>query len=327
MASLTSPSPTAAEQVADAPQESLEEAYVRLNTQLLLQLQRLDTAAALRTAEVLQDMLLKPLSSTAQRSGGSGIGNGVAVSPSGSDLFHGSPAEQLLQLRGELQTLVSAASIRAHRSAGFDEDNGSQSTSTETSSRSSTDESSCDDDDDDDDDETEDTELIHDSEIDEDVEETRELAVGGGSNGPQQQQAEIRLLAEALKSWSKVSMEAACASPTEGSCAVSGVTVATSSPVAAQKKRASKPGALQPHPPPPRCKPGTIDKTDSCVAEVGRCPTMPSASSPPPLLPGEGTARVTDDEGLDAEAEAVWVRMQAQVVKEMDRLAIVRKHR
>lgn len=315
----------AAEQATIAQQASLEEAYVRLNTQLLLHLQRRDTAAALRTAEVMRDVLLNTLSSTAQRSDGPGRGGGVAAPPSGADLFHGSPAEQFLQLRGQLKASASAESTRASDDAGLHEASGPQSASSETSSGSSTVESSRDDDDDD---ETDEVELVSDSEIDDNTEETEEVTMVGSSSGPRQQQAAARLLAEALQSWSKASMKTACAYPAEAPSAFSVVAAAASSSATAlATKRASKPGALQPRPPPPRHKAHDKGQANTSVEEAGRGPTMPSASSPSPPLPGEGAACDEDDEGLDAEADAVWVQMQAQVVKEMDRLAIARKHR
>ncbi|CAJ1987516.1 hypothetical protein conserved [Leishmania donovani] len=323
MASPTAPSPMAAEQAAIAQQESLEEAYVRLNTQLLLHLQRHDTAAALRTAEVMRDVFLNALSSTARRSDGPGHGGGVAAPLPGADLFHGSPAEQFLQLRGQLKASASAGSTRASDDAGLHEASEPQSASSETSSGSSTVESSCDDDD-----ETDEVELVSDSEIDGDTEETEEVTMVGGSSGPRQQQAAARLLAEALQSWSKASLKAACVSPAKAPSAFSVVAeAASSSATALAKKSASKPRALQPRPPPPRHKAHDKGQANTSVEEAGRGQTMPSASSPSPPLPVEGAACDEDGEGLDAEADAVWVQMQAQVVKEMDRLAIVRKHR
>ncbi|CBZ25104.1 conserved hypothetical protein [Leishmania mexicana MHOM/GT/2001/U1103] len=316
MASVTSPSATAAEQAAVAQQESLEEAYVRLSTQLLLHLQRRNTAAALRTAEIMRDVLLSALSSTAQGSDGPGRGGGVVAPSSGADLFHGSPAERLLQLRDQLKTLASAESTRMSGDAGLHEASGSQSASSEMSSGSSTVESGRDDD-----------------ETDDDAEEIEEVTMVGCSSGPQQrqqqqQQAAAHLLVEALQSWSEASMKAVCASPAAAPSVVSVVaSAASSSAKALATKGASKPGAPQPRPPPPRHKVHKKGKANTTVEEACRGPTMPSASSPSPPLPGEGAACNEDDEGLDAEADAVWVRMQVQVVREMDRLAIVRKHR
>ncbi|TPP53164.1 hypothetical protein CGC20_30300 [Leishmania donovani] len=228
----------------------------------------------------MRDVFLNALSSTARRSDGPGHGGGVAAPLPGADLFHGSPAEQFLQLRGQLKASASAGSTRASDDAGLHEASEPQSASSETSSGSST------------------------------------------------QQAAARLLAEALQSWSKASLKAACVSPAKAPSAFSVVAeAASSSATALAKKSASKPRALQPRPPPPRHKAHDKGQANTSVEEAGRGQTMPSASSPSPPLPVEGAACDEDGEGLDAEADAVWVQMQAQVVKEMDRLAIVRKHR
>ncbi|XQJ25945.1 hypothetical protein NXY56_001894 [Leishmania guyanensis] len=299
-----------------AQQESLEEAYVRLCTQLLLHLQRREISAALRMAEVIRDVLLDS-PPTAEHSNGSSSGSGVAGSPSGADLFHGSPAEQLLQLRGQLKTLASAESTRARGDDDLDAASESQSTSSETGNGNSTVEASSDDDDV----ETDETGLASSSEVDDDVEKIEEVMMVGSSSshGPQQQQQQTaaRLLAEVLKAWPKASTKPAGTPPAE----------ASSSVLSLAKSRTSKPGQLQPRPPLPCHKVYGKGKDNASAVEEGRGLTMPGTPSPLPPLLGEGVAGDEEDESLDADAEAVWVRMQAQVATEMNRLAIVRKHR
>ncbi|CAJ1020748.1 hypothetical protein Q4I30_002340 [Leishmania utingensis] len=311
----SSPTMTATTATA-AQQESLEEAYVRLCTQLLLHLQRREISAALRMAEVIRDVLLDS-PPTAEHSNGSSSGSGVAGSPSGADLFHGSPAEQLLQLRGQLKTLASAESTRARGDDDLDAASESQSTSSETGNGNSTVEASSDDDDV----ETDETGLASSSEVNDDVEKIEEVMTAGSSSshGPQQQQQQTaaRLLAEVLKAWPKASTKSAGTPPAE----------ASSSVLSLAKSRTSKPGELQPRPPLPCHKVYGKGKDNASAVEEGRGLTMPGTPSPLPPLLGEGVAGDEEDESLDADAEAVWVRMQAQVATEMNRLAIVRKHR
>ncbi|KAG5504610.1 hypothetical protein JIQ42_06448 [Leishmania sp. Namibia] len=308
-------SPLSLEEAAASPQESLEEAYVRLNTQLLLHLQRRDTGAALRTAEVIRDVLLHSSPSTPHCSGRAGSDSRVSATPSGAGLFYGSPAEQLLQLRGQLKTLALAESASLLSDDDSDEADESQSAASETGSGSSSSSAvEARSDDDTDSLEADEMELVSYSEADDDdVEGAEEVAMAGSSsNGRQRQQlAAAYLLEEALKAWSQV--------PTKVG--------RTSSLITPVKKRASESGTLQPHSQLSRHKMGGKGEAKTNAEEMGRDSMVPSGTTLSPPLPREKAAGDVDDEGAVSDADAAWAQMQAQVAKEMNRLAIVRKHR
>ncbi|KAG5509271.1 hypothetical protein GH5_06359 [Leishmania sp. Ghana 2012 LV757] len=309
-------SPLSLEEAAASPQESLEEAYVRLNMQLFLHLQRRDTDAALRTAEVIRDVLLHSTSSTPHCSGRAGSDSRVLATPSGAGLFYGSPAEQLLRLRGQRKTLALAESASLLSDDDSDEADESQSAASETGSGSSSSSSAVEARSDDGTDslESDEMELVSNSEADDDnVEGAEEVAMAySSSNGRQRQQhAAAYLLEEALKAWSQVPTEAGRAS----------------SLIAPVKKRASESGTLQPRSQLSCDKMGGKGEAKTSAEEMGRGSTVPSGTTSSPPLHREKAAGDVDDEGAVSDADAAWAQMQAQVAKEMDRLAIVRKHR
>ncbi|KAG5483048.1 hypothetical protein LSCM4_07262 [Leishmania orientalis] len=310
-------SPLSLEEAAVSPQESLEEAYVRLNMQLLLHLQRRDTDAALRTAEVIRDVLLHSTSSTPHCSGRAGSDSRVLATPSGAGLFYGSPAEQLLRLRGQRKTLALAETASLLSDDDSDEADESQSAASETGSGSSSSSSSAVEarsDDGTDSLESDEVELVSNSEADDDnVEGAEEVVMAGSSsNGRQRQQlAAAYLLEEALKAWSQVPTKAGRAS----------------SLIAPVKKRASESGTLQPRSQLSCDKMGGKGEAKTSAEEMGRGSTVPSGTTWSPPLHRERAAGDVDDEGAVSDADAAWAQMQAQVAKEMDRLAIVRKHR
>ncbi|KAG5482892.1 hypothetical protein LSCM1_06928 [Leishmania martiniquensis] len=334
MASPASSSPLSSEKAAIAQEESLEEAYVRLHTQLLLHLQRRNTGAALRTAEVIREVLLRSSSSSSTAHGSVGAGGcaGVAATPSGADLFHGSPAEQLLQMRGRLQTLALAESASLCGDHDLDKTDKSQSTPSGTGSGSSTIEASSDGDDGSL--ESDERGLDGNYEVDDDGVDKEEVAKAGGNSSSharghsqQQQQSAAYLLVEALNAWPKAPIKAGRASLSGASSAVSDAAAATpSSVMAPAKKRVSRFGAFQRCLQPPGRELRGRSKVDTDAEEMGKDSMAPSGNPSAPS-PGEKAASVVDGESLDSDAEATWMRIRAQVAKEMNRLSIVRKHR
>ncbi|KAG5509116.1 hypothetical protein JKF63_06125 [Porcisia hertigi] len=337
MSSTSSWSPAAVEKAVTVSQEALEEAYVRLNTQLLLCLQRRDTDAALRTAEAIRDMLSS--SPTVHQSNSAGGGGGSDSLPSSSAPFHGSPAEQLLQLREQLRTLASTESRRAHNNGS-----GEATTPDSTSSESGSDNEDDDDDDDDDDDEeeTSESEQYSDSVDDKDDDKGREkegaMVSSSGSNPSrqhQQQQAASHRIAEALIKLRHAFPETASDCPTQDSSALCGAAAAASSsssssvPKKTTTTRPSQPFELQPRPPPPRHRVDGGNTKKACSHKTGddsakRC--VLCLQEPP--REGEGIEQDAGDRSQDAEADAVlWERMRAEVAEEMKRLAVVRKNR
>ncbi|KAG5482723.1 hypothetical protein CUR178_06760 [Leishmania enriettii] len=316
MASPSS-SPLSLEEAAASPQESVEEAYVRLNTQLLLHLQRRDTGAALRTAEVIRDVLLHSSSSTPHCSDRAGSDSRVSATPSGAGLFCGSPAEELLRLRGQLKTLTLAESASLLSDDDSDEAEELQSVASEIDSRSSSSSAvEARSDDGTDSLESDEMGLVSNSEADDDdAEGAQESAMAGSSsssNGRQRQQlAAAYLLEEALKAWSQVPAKVGRAS----------------SLIAPVKKRASESGTLQPRSQLSRDKMGGKGEAETTAEEMVRDSMVPSGTTSSPPLPREAAAGDVDDEGAVPDADAAWAQMQAQVAKEMNRLAIVRKHR
>jgi hypothetical protein len=292
----------------------LERSYVHLATQLLLQLQSRRVAEALQTAETIRVLCERgtPLSTHAS----------LSEPPShdavrmGAKLFHGSPAALLLSMRNELQSTASRSPKQlspplqqppslpssefgadSDASAAARSGDGAASTSRGTSDTSTT--------------ATPDTPslsstLSHSSAA-ENISSPSSLAESAGRHAPSSQP--FLLLAEALTTWCQMSPSAKLHESETGANRIAGQSKKTDicSPVAARVPSCPSPPVTTW----PSHRPQSVNTTQSRDgAEEGKGKAA--------------SAAVLDADAVAAEA---WERMQQQVAKEMERLAVVRKHR
>lgn len=230
--------------------ETLENSYVHLAAQLLLQLQDANTTAALQTAAAIRALCMPAATRT-----------GAMTAAQGAQLFRGSPAELLLAMRSDLATLSSGS------------DAGSASSTA-----------------------TSDDEALLPSSDDNDDDAAAGIKQGTHAMQPQR---DLSLLAGALSTWPRLPPVPIPPSPP---------------PTASTSVRAPSPPSPLTEPQSQRRRPvaghlGAEDQTGGTGAEV-------------PIAPCNSGER-----GADTEAVETWECMQQRVAKEMERLAVVRKHR
>lgn len=264
---------TASASVAAAP---LEETYVHLTAVLLLQLQTRDVAAALATAEQIQELCQQDASSAGATTAAHSLDS---TRTAGQRLFEGSPAEKLLQMRADLNDTPTFPS--SPHQIGFVGEKSTRSSSTSTESEKGDDSLSS----------TSSTT-------------TTPSRSSSSSNSDSGSDAPQRTLEAALTAW------AAIPSHVKQSTSATSKDTATA---AASSSKARVPARPSPRPP--------VTPSQS----RRRPPTQ--HSSPPGATASHDAADAARVHDADAEDEAVWERMQQQVAKEMERLAVVRKHR
>ncbi|KPI87470.1 hypothetical protein ABL78_3459 [Leptomonas seymouri] len=274
--------------------EALDNHYLHLNTQLLAQLQSGDVLTAMQTAEAIRALCLNGLpqadTNTAAPS--------TQAMAQGAKLFRGSPAERLLSMQSELvlsfgqqqEQLLSETQSSSSPPSTQGEDPTSEASDTDLHTSSTQSESS-------------DTSSSASS-----SEEQEEREVGNRRTNPSQP---LLSLAEALTKWAQ-GIEARQHRP-QPSQAAHAPTAHVHAPVRPSPPP-SKPQLQRCRPEKNKSRPKDVNSSKDCTALAER---------------NAGGRPQHDTAIVDAEAEAdeMWERMQQEVAKEMERLAVVRKHR
>ncbi|KPA75125.1 hypothetical protein ABB37_08792 [Leptomonas pyrrhocoris] len=299
--------------------EALDSSYVHLTAQMLLQLQNRNVVSALQTAEAIRALCL---ANPPQADAEAAVPSSEAIAQ-GEKLYRGSPAELLLRLRNEL---LSSADLQQQLSPGAlgsspsaapstpgDDSTGEESegstthrdTSSTLSDRSDTVSSSG----------SSSTSSSFEEDDERDEDERHMLP-----------SAPFSFLAEALTKWCHM------APPPQ---AQRGEQSAhrTTPPMSPPLKETGVPAApvrVPARPCPPSSKPLQQQQQRRAGQENSKRKSVEgNAMSAARTTPAQCSITDVDaaTEDGEAEAEEAWELMQQQVAKEMERLAVVRKHR